>query len=63
MSQFSAEMESGIESELIDLGAISMRALREWDGTVVRRALRHVMRQASHPHVTAGGGSGGVRID
>jgi hypothetical protein len=66
MSQFSADMESGIESELVDLGAISMRVLREWDGTVIRRALRHVMERTEHPRVTAGGGSdggGGERLD
>lgn len=44
ISQFSADMKPGVESELIDLGAMSMRALR------------HVMQQASHPRVTAGGG-------
>jgi hypothetical protein len=57
MSRFSADMESVIESELIDLGTISMRALREWNDAVLRQALRHVMHQASHPRVTVGGGS------
>jgi FXSXX-COOH protein len=42
-------MESGIESELIDLDAVSMTALRELDDTVFRQALRHVMQQTAHP--------------
>ncbi|MGH3899077.1 MAG: hypothetical protein ACRDTA_12690 [Pseudonocardiaceae bacterium] len=54
-----ADTEPDIESELIDLGAISMTALRQVDDTAFRRALRHVMEQAAHPHVTVGGGSGG----
>lgn len=62
VNQFSVDMESGIESELIDLGGISLTALRELDGTVVRQALRHVMQQASRPQVTVGGGSA-ERVD
>jgi len=49
-------MESDIESELIDLGAVSMTVLRELDDMVFRQALRDVMKQTSHPRVTAGGG-------
>lgn len=49
MDSFSADMESGIESELIDLGAVSMTALRELDDAVFRQALRHVMQQTAHP--------------
>lgn len=63
MNPFSAGTESGIESELIDLGAISMTTLRELDGTVFRRALRHVTEQTARPQVTVGGGSDGERVD
>ena len=62
MDSFSANMESGVESELIDLGAVSMTALRELDDTVFRQALQHVMHQTTHPRVTAGGG-GSERVD
>lgn len=60
-----ADTESGIESELIDLGAVSMTTLRELDDTVFKRALRHVMEQAAHPQVTVGGSSspGQQRVD
>lgn len=58
MSQFSVDMESGVESELIDLGAVSMTVLREWDDEVLRKALRHVLQRTEYPRVTAGGGSG-----
>ncbi|MGH3752807.1 MAG: FxSxx-COOH cyclophane-containing RiPP peptide [Pseudonocardiaceae bacterium] len=51
MDTFSADMES----ELIDLSAVSMTALRESDDTVLRQALRHVMQQTEHPQVTASG--------
>lgn len=54
MNQFPADLESGIESELIDLSAISMTALRDLDGTLVERALRHVMQRAAHPRVSRG---------
>ncbi len=54
MSQFSADMESDIESELIDLGVMSMRSLRERDGATVRRAMRHVMQHTEHPRVSRG---------
>jgi FXSXX-COOH protein len=64
MDSFSAGMESDIESELIDLGAVSMTALRELDDTVFRQALRHVMQQTAHPQVIAGStGDGTGRID
>ncbi len=64
MDSFSAGMESDIESELIDLGAVSMTVLRKLDDTVFRQALRHVIHQTAHPQVTTGGGSDkAVRID
>lgn len=56
MDSFSAGMEPGLESELVDLGAVSMTALRELDDTVFRQAMQHAIKQTSHPRVTAGGG-------
>ena len=53
MDSFLADMESGVESELIDLSAVSMMVLRELDDTVLRQPLRHVMQQTAHPQVTA----------
>lgn len=61
MDSFLVGMELGVESELIDLGAVSMTALRELDDTVLRQALRHVMQQTAHPQVTASGS--GERVD
>jgi hypothetical protein len=64
MDSCSAEKELGVESELIDLGAISMTALRELDDTAFRKALRHVTRQTAQPRVAAGGEGGGAeRVD
>lgn len=64
MDSFSAGMEPGLESELIDLGAVSMTALRELDDTMFRQALQHVMRQTAHPRVIASGGGGSTgRVD
>jgi len=61
---FTPDMESGIESELIDLGSVSMTVLRELNDTAFRQALQHVIQQTSHPQVTVGGGSeGSARID
>jgi FXSXX-COOH protein len=59
MDSFSADVETGIESELIDLDAVPMTALRELEDTVLRQALRHVMQQTAHPQVTAGSGTDG----
>lgn len=52
MDTLLATKESGVESELIDLSAVSMTALRKWDDTALRQALRHVMQHAAHPRVT-----------
>lgn len=52
MDSFSADMESGVESKLVDLGTVSMTMLRELDDTVFRQALRHVMQQTEHLQVT-----------
>jgi FXSXX-COOH protein len=45
--------ESGVESEVVDLSAVSMTTLRELDDTVFRQALRHVMEQTAHQRVAA----------
>jgi FXSXX-COOH protein len=63
MDLFSADLESGVESELVDLSAVSMTVLRELDDTVLRRALRHVMQQTAHSQVTAGSGTEPPQID
>lgn len=55
MDSFSVNLESGIESELVDLGSVSMTVLRELDDTVLKQALRHVMHQTARPQVTASG--------
>lgn len=52
MASFSAGMESDVESDLIDLGAVSMTVLRESDDIVLRQALRHVLQQTEHLQVT-----------
>jgi len=62
MDSFSADMESGVESELIDLGAVSITTLRELDDTVFKKALQHVMQQTANPQVTASG-SEAERVD
>lgn len=49
MDSFPANTESGIESEFVDLGSVSMTTLRKLDDTVFRRALRHVTQQTAHP--------------
>ena len=58
MDSSSTDLESGIESDLIDLSTVPMTVLRELDDTVFRKVLQRVMQQASHPRVTVGGGSG-----
>lgn len=52
MDQFPVGLEPDIESELIDLHAISMTALRDLDGTVVKRALRQVLQRTAYPRVS-----------
>ena len=54
MNLLSSDLESGVESELIDLGEVSMTALRKFDGAVFRQALRQVMHRTAHPQVTIG---------
>lgn len=64
MDSFSADVETGIESELVDLSAVSMTVLRRLDDTVFREALRHVMQRTAHPQVIASsGGDSTGRVD
>jgi hypothetical protein len=56
--------EEGIESELLDLGGVSLTRLRTLDGREMRRALRHAVERVTHVQVTASGSSGGAkRVD
>ena len=58
--------EAGIESELLDLGGVSLTRLRTMEGRELRRSLRHAVERVSHIQVTASGSGGGndaKRID
>lgn len=61
MDSFSTKMESGVESELLDLGAVSMMVLRALDHAVLHRALWHVVEQTDYVRITAE--HSGVMID
>lgn len=63
MDSFSVDTGRDIESDLIDLGAVSMTTLREMDNPVFRQALCAVLQQTVRPQVTVGGGSGAERVD
>ncbi|MGH4009618.1 MAG: hypothetical protein ACRDTH_15960 [Pseudonocardiaceae bacterium] len=64
MDLYSENSGSGVESELIDLGAVSMTVLRTLDDATFQQALQRVLQHAAHPRVAAGGGTGdGERID
>ncbi|MGW3958593.1 hypothetical protein ACWED2_02145 [Amycolatopsis sp. NPDC005003] len=56
--------EDGIESELVDLGGVSLTRLRTLDGGEMRRALRHAVERVAHIPVTASTSTGGAkRVD
>lgn len=65
MNSFSADIEPGIESELIDLDAVPFTRLRELDSEPLRRSLGHVVdrtrRVAARYRST--NQAGGERID
>lgn len=66
MSSLSRDGESGVESELIDLGSCSMRTLRKSNEPTFRQALQHVMQRAACPRMAAAGGTEdkpGQRVD
>jgi len=57
--------EDGIESELVDLGGVSLTRLRTLEGGEMRRAVRHAVERVAHIQVTASGsgGNGAKRVD
>lgn len=55
--------DMGIESELLDLGSVSLTRLRTLDGNRMRTALRHAVERVSHIQVTASGSQGAKRLD
>jgi hypothetical protein len=65
MNSFSADIEPGFESELIDLADVPFTALRELDSEPLRRSLGHVVERTRR--VRAGyrssGGQAGERVD
>lgn len=61
--QLRSGREAGIESELLDLGGVSLARLRTLDGSEVRRALRHAVERVAHIPLTASGSGGAKRVD
>jgi hypothetical protein len=55
--------EAGIESAVLDLGAVPLSELRTLDGSELRKALRHAAERVSYIPVTASGSEGARRID
>lgn len=55
--------EAGIESELLDLGGVSLARLRTLDGSELRKALRHAVERVTYIPVTASEGQGAKRVD
>jgi hypothetical protein len=55
--------EAGIESELLDLGGVSLARLRTLDGSELRKALRHAVERVTYIQVTASEGQGAKRVD
>jgi hypothetical protein len=53
MELFLSGTESGVESEVVDLGSIPLKVLRGLNDTVLDRALRHVVEQTGHVWVAA----------
>jgi hypothetical protein len=62
MNTFPRDVEPGVESQLVDLGAVPLAVLRELDGTAIRRSLLHVVEQTGYPRANADQG-GAERID
>ncbi len=64
MSSHAAEdPESTFESQLIDLQAVSLPALRTLDSRTLQRALHHVVEQAERPSKTKTSCSSADQID
>jgi hypothetical protein len=55
--------EAGIESAVLDLGAVPLSELRTLDGSELRKALRHAAERVSFIPVTASGSGGAKRVD
>jgi hypothetical protein len=57
--------EAGIESAVLDLGAVPLSELRTLDGSELRKALRHAAERVSYIPITASGSGGGdaKRVD
>lgn len=64
MRSFRTGVETEIESELLDLSAVRLSALRQLDGAELRRSLDLVVTQAVQRRVSASTSTeGAVRID
>ena len=50
ISQPDDDGQTTFESELIDIGKIPFKVLRELDSTALRQALDHVVTETGHPH-------------
>jgi hypothetical protein len=61
MGSLPREVEPGVESPLVDLGAIPLSVLRRLDDTALRRSLGHVVEQVSFVRVSSDHGA--ERID
>jgi hypothetical protein len=48
--------DAGIESELLDLGGVSLSRLRTLDNSELRKALRHAVERVAYIQVTASNG-------
>ncbi|MEU8636962.1 hypothetical protein AB0C38_32720 [Amycolatopsis sp. NPDC048633] len=55
--------EAGIESELLDLGEVSLTRLRTLDSSEIRQAIRHAVERVSYISVTASSSGGAKRVD
>ncbi|MGH3759001.1 hypothetical protein [Actinophytocola sp.] len=63
----SADIDPGIRSELLDLGAVGLRELRTLDSTPFQDALQHVVNRTRRVRILSrsggAGGGGGERVD
>lgn len=55
--------EAGVESELLDLGEVSLAQLRTLDSSELRKAIRHTVERVSYISVTASNSGGAKRVD
>jgi hypothetical protein len=62
MDSFRSDVEPGVESQLVDLGAVPLAVLRELDDTMLHLSLGHVLEQARYVRVSAETG-GAERVD